>query len=395
MTFPERVLSRLSEIPDLRLFPGAPLRDHTRFRLGGPCWLLADAVTERAFEMAYQTFVWSNLRWTSIAGGTNLIVSDAGYPGAVLRFSGTNMKKQPVSDTGCFVEVGAGVELNALIDFANEHGLAGMESMAGIPGWVGAAIYGNAGAYGQSIHQRVRSVRFFDGTAVREWSNEECGFRYRHSRFKEDKSLQILSSVLEFQSGDPAYLQAKSRDIRATRDAKFPPTMACAGSIFKNLLWKDLPEAAQTAVPAKSVIEGKVPAGWFLEQVGAKGMQSGGIRVADYHANLLYNTGDGTAADLLALLDTLKTRVRHQFNLVIEEEVQFVGFEVDWLVPPGEIDRLMPPDLAPVLTENNPVLTDVAPLAGQGELLRLLPAAAGARPCVHPVRGPLTLRELL
>lgn len=395
MTFPERVLRRLSEIPGLRVLHGAPLREHTRFRLGGPCWLLADAENERAFELAYQTLAWSNLRWTSIGGGTNLIVSDAGYPGAVLRFSAANIKKKTVPDTGFFVEVGAGVELNALVDFANEQGLAGLESMAGIPGWVGAAIYGNAGAYGQSMHQLVRSVRFFDGTAVREWQNAECGFRYRHSRFKEDKLLQILSAVLELRPGDAAELQAKSRDIRATRDAKFPPTMACAGSIFKNLLWKDLPAEAQAAVPAKSVIEGKVPAGWFLEQVGAKGMSYGGIRVADYHANLIYNTGNGTASDLLALLDALKTRVRHQFNLVIEEEVQFVGFAVDWLVEPEEISRMAPPDLARVLTEDNPVLTDLAPSAGQAELLRLIPAAAGGRRCVHPERGPLTLRELL
>ncbi|MFN0104989.1 MAG: UDP-N-acetylmuramate dehydrogenase [Bryobacteraceae bacterium] len=323
MTLPQQVLHRLSQAAGLRVLPGAELRYHTRFRLGGPCWVLADAETPRAFEQAYRILASSQLCWTSIGAGTNLIVSDDGYPGAILRYSAAE-----ITANGSTVTVAGGAELNALIDFANADGLAGIESMAGIPGWVGAAIYGNAGAYGQSINQRVESVQFFDGESTREWSNEECGFRYRHSRFKEDKSLQILSATLKFQPGDRAALESKSKEIRAIRDAKFPPTMACAGSIFKNFLFKDLPEKARAAVPANRIIEGKVPAGWFLEEVGAKGFQVGGIKVADYHANLVYNTGPGTAQDLVTLLTELKTRVRRRFDLSIEEEVQYVGFKI-------------------------------------------------------------------
>jgi len=324
MTIPKEVLERLSVIDGLRLLPGAELRHHTRFRLGGPCPLLADAENAAAFAQAYRVLAGSGLRWTSIGGGTNLVVSDSGYAGAILRYSA-----HQIVVTGTRIDVDAGAELNALIDAANAHSLAGMEAMAGIPGWVGAAIYGNAGAYGQSMHQRVASVRFFDGQATREWSNAACGFRYRHSRFKEQKAYQILSATLAFAPGSSEIQSETSRQIRASRDAKFPPDMACAGSIFKNLLWKDLPEAARAAVPASRVIEGKVPAGWFLEQTGAKGMQCGGIRVADYHANLLYNSGTGTAANLLHLLAELKGRVHREFGLLLEEEVQFLGFETD------------------------------------------------------------------
>lgn len=339
---------------------------------------------------AYRILAWSNLRWTSIGGGTNLIVSDEGYPGAILRYSAAGLAVD-----GDTVVVDAGAELNALIDFANGHGLAGMESMAGIPGWVGAAIYGNAGAYGQSMHQRVESVRFFDGANVREWPNAECGFRYRHSHFKSHKQLQILSARLRFAAGVAADLAAVSARIRATRDAKFPPSMACAGSIFKNLLLQDLPPRAREAVPADRVIEGKVPAGWFLEEVGAKGMESGGIRVADYHANLIYNTGTGTTADLLRLLAELKSRVAERFDLTIEEEVQFVGFDTDWILPVAVMDVARPVRLLPVLTEDNPALTDLSLEPAPAEVLRLIPAAAGARPCRHPSRGAVTLLELL
>jgi len=390
MTLPERVFHRLSQVEGLRVLRGAPLRDHTRFRLGGPCWLLADAQSPEAFQAAYRVLSWSNLRWTSIGAGTNLIVSDDGYPGAVLRYSAS-----AITASGNTLTVDAGAELNALVDAANAHSLAGMESMAGIPGWVGAAIYGNAGAYGQSIHQRIDSVRFFDGDAIREWNNEECGFRYRHSRFKEHKDFQILSARLHFLLGDRTALEDRSRQIRAGRDAKFPPTMACAGSIFKNLLLNELPPAARNAVPPSKVIEGKVPAGWFLEEVGAKGLQSGGIRVADYHANLLYNTGDGTATDLLALLADLKSRVQSRFGLTIEEEVQFLGYDIDWLIPPADIAATRPSSLTQVLTEDNPVLTSLDPEPNSAELLRLIPRAAASRPAIHPTRGPITLQDLL
>ena len=319
MTLPQHVPHRLRQVDGLRVLPGAELRHHTRFQLGGPCWFLADASTPQAFKEAYKVLAASNLRWTSIGAGTNLIVSDDGYAGAVLRYSAAEITADARTAT-----VDAGAELNALIDFANAHALAGMETMAGIPGWVGAAIYGNAGAYGQSIHQRVESVQFFDGSAIREWTNEECGFRYRHSRFKDHKAFQILSAKLTFEPGNREAQQEKSKQIRAARDAKFPPEMACAGSIFKNFLLKDLPEKARAAVPANKVIEGKVPAGWFLEEVGAKGLQIGGIRVADYHANLIYNAGGGTTGELLALLAELKNRVNDRFELSIEEEVQFL-----------------------------------------------------------------------
>jgi UDP-N-acetylmuramate dehydrogenase len=114
-------------------------------------------------------------------------------------------------------------------------------------------------------------------------------------------------------------------DILKVRNEKFPVTMRCAGSIFKNLLVRDLPPEVADTVPPAVVREGKVAAAWFLEQVGAKGMQRGQIEVAKYHANLIYNTGDGTASDLCALIAELKRRVRDRFGMELQEEVQYVG----------------------------------------------------------------------
>jgi UDP-N-acetylmuramate dehydrogenase len=215
--------------------------------------------------------------------------------------------------------------LQDLVDFSIERGLAGLETLSGIPGSVGAAVYGNAGAYGHAISERVLKVRFYDGRTVRVCDNRECQFQYRESIFKRRKDWIIFSTELRLDAADARVLRETADGILKVRNEKFPVTMKCAGSIFKNLLFRELPADAAAQVPAPAVREGKVPAAWFLEQVGAKGMVRGDIHVAAYHANLIYNAGAGTAADLCALIRELKGRVAERFGIELEEEVQYVG----------------------------------------------------------------------
>jgi UDP-N-acetylmuramate dehydrogenase len=198
--------------------------------------------------------------------------------------------------------------------------------MTGIPGYLGGAVYGNAGAYGQSIQERVQSVLATDGKSVTEFSNTDCEFIYRDSWFKRHKEWLILSTNLHFEKGDAAELRKAAFEIREIRDKKYPPAMRCAGSIFKNLFLANLPPHVQAEVPAKLVREGKVPSAWFLEQAGVMGLRRGDIQVASYHANLIYNDGAGTAADLVAVVKECKTRVADRFGFELEEEVQYIGF---------------------------------------------------------------------
>lgn len=321
MSFAE-AFSRLASIPGLQVSENQPLAEHTRFGIGGPARVFADTESEPAFIEALRAARASGLPWMVIGLGTNLVVHDAGCESIVLRYRGGR-----IGIEGNRVTVEAGAVLQDLVDFAVDHGLAGLDRMTGIPGQAGAAIYGNAGAYGSSTSDFVRSVRFFDGDTVRELDRDGCEFRYRSSIFKQNKHWLILSATLEFAPGDAAALRAKANEIRAIRDAKYPPTMQCAGSIFKNLILAELPQRAQAQVPPEIVKGGKAPSAWFLEVSGVKGMRSGGIHVADYHANLIYNAGGGTARQLVEVIDELKRRVRERFGIVLEEEVQFVGFE--------------------------------------------------------------------
>jgi UDP-N-acetylmuramate dehydrogenase len=316
----EETHTRLAEIPNLTVSQQTPLSRYTRFGIGGPADLYAETASAEAFIAALSVARASGIPTMLIGGGTNLIVSDQGYRGIVLRYRGDRM----LASNGR-ISADAGASLQDLVDFAIAHGLKGLETLSGIPGSVGAAIYGNAGAYGHSISERVLKVRFFDGEALRLFDNDECEFHYRESIFKQHKEWMILGVELLLDPADGAALRSAADDILKVRNEKFPVTMKCAGSIFKNLLMRELPESVAAQVPAATVREGKIPAAWFLDQVGAKGMVRGDIHVATYHANLIYNAGAGTAADLCALIAELKARVRERFGITLEEEVQYVG----------------------------------------------------------------------
>lgn len=312
----------LPDIQGLTFRAGAPLSEYTRFGIGGPADLLIETDEEAAFTEALRRLQEQGLPHVVIGCGTNLVVSDAGFRGTVLRYTADTIRRG-----GHFIECDAGAELMTLVRTTVDEDLEGIQTLMGIPGSVGAAIYGNAGAYGHSISEVTREVRFFDGRTIREVGREGCEFRYRESIFKRNRNWIVLRVRMEFSEGDGPGLRKTADEILAIRNEKFPPTLKCAGSIFKNLHLADLPAAARSEVPDKVIREGKIPSAWFLEQVGAKDSWEGRIHIAPYHANLIYNAGGGTAEELCRMIGRLKKAVYERFGILLEEEVQYVGFE--------------------------------------------------------------------
>ena len=196
----------------------------------------------------------------------------------------------------------AGAVLQDLVDFTCRSRACGRahddgDSRVGGRG----SVWERRGLWTVAGPERAGEVRFFDGSGVRTVDNAGCEFRYRESIFKRNKDWIIFGVTLELERGRCRPRCGRKRPRFSTSGiGNIPPTMKCAGSIFKNLLFDELPESVQAQVPARAIIEGKVPSAFFLEQVGAKGMQNGDIHVADYHANLIYNAGQGTAAELVA-----------------------------------------------------------------------------------------------
>jgi UDP-N-acetylmuramate dehydrogenase len=339
MTMPvsSAAIKRFGAIPNLNVLPGELLAPHTRFQIGGPAAMFCDTTDTAAFTEALRTAKDLALPRIIIGGGTNLVVSDAGFDGLVLRYTGSRIRRD-----GLLLHIEAGAVLQDVVDESIALGLQGLQTMTGIPGFIGGAVYGNAGAYGRSIEELVERVHLTDGDAALTLSNHECRFRYRDSIFKDRKDWIILSAELRFETGDPPQLAKTAAEIRTIRDAKYPPAMKCAGSIFKNLFFADLPARVQREIPASVVREGKVPSAWFLEQVGVKGLRRGDIQVASYHANLIYNDGAGTASDLVAVIKDLKNRVRARFDIELEEEVQYLGFECVNALASERTGRLVP-----------------------------------------------------
>ncbi len=316
----DEAYAALSGVAGLRVAQDVPLKGYNRFDLGGPADLVAS--TKEADALAEALSICRRLELPSyfLGDGSNVIVADEGFRGLVLRYEADTVE---LRNGEVYAEVGA--PLQTLVDFSIDHALEGIHTLERIPGSVGGAVYGNAGAYGRSMHESVTSVRFSDGDGIREFDNAGCEFEYRESIFKRRKNWIVLSCSLALERGDEAALKKEATGIRVVRDEKFPPTMRCAGSIFKNLYFDRLPVAAQEMVPNGAVRGGKVASAFFLDQAGVKGMRRGGIEITSYHANVIYNAGGGTASDLRALIAELKRRVREQFGVEVEEEVQYVG----------------------------------------------------------------------
>ena len=191
-----RLSAVLNEIPGLQCTENVPLSSVTRFAIGGPARILADASSEAALIAALDAVRAEKIPYALIGGGSNLVADDRGFPGVVLRYTA----KHILMDGGV-VRVGAGAVLQDLVDSTITAGLEGLHTMTGIPGWVGGAIYGNAGAYGHSIHEFVESVRFFDGDTIRQVDNAACEFRYRESVFKRHKDWIVLQTTLRLPRG--------------------------------------------------------------------------------------------------------------------------------------------------------------------------------------------------
>ncbi|MBI3379339.1 UDP-N-acetylmuramate dehydrogenase [Candidatus Gottesmanbacteria bacterium] len=263
---------------------------------------------------------WANenkIEYKVFAGGSNVVFPDKGLDCLVIQILGGYIKRQENK----FI-VDAGMLLMDVVSESIDYGLAGLENLSGIPGTIGGAVVGNAGAYGHSISEVVEKVEIWDGKEKRLLTNSECNFSYRESIFKE-KPFLVLKVTCKLEKVDSNRLKTISADIIRMREKKYRPGIKCPGSFFKNILTSEIDKDALGRIDTNKIVFGKMPAGFLLEEVGAKGMQVGGIKIADFHGNLFINTGGGTAADVKKLAGILKQKVKEKFGIVLEEEIRY------------------------------------------------------------------------
>ncbi len=304
----------------MRFEKGKFLKRLTTLGIGGKAADFIEVKNEMEMEKLFRE---NRKRWRVIGSGSNIVASDFGFHGLVIKIG---IKAFGVR--GKTVYAGAGSNLLDFIKKINKLGLCGMEKMAGIPGTVAGAIYGNAGAYGQEIKDSVSRIKIFDGKQFKWIKKGDCEFGYRTSVFKKKKDWIIVGVEFHLATRSPSVLNKISKDIIELREKKYKPGLLCPGSFFKNIIVKDLKPIVREKLLSKidnsKIMYGKVPAGYLLEEVGAKGMRSGGMRVAKHHGNLIYNAGGGKARDIIKLARILKDRVSKKFGVRLEEEVQYL-----------------------------------------------------------------------
>lgn len=302
------------------------LAPYTTFKVGGKASLFVEVSSPIELAEALETADRESVPVFILGGGSNVLFSDNGFPGLVIRMVDGGIL---VRGDGC-ITAGSGIPLQEVVHTAAENSLAGIETLAGIPGSVGGALRGNAGAFGNDIGRHVVSVKTFhkETGMVKEVLAKDCAFGYRESYFKKHPHTIILSAVLKLKpDGHRTDIRRVMRETIAKREEKHSQTALCAGSFFMNPVVSDRNLQRDFELESGATCrEGKIPAGWLIDLVGLRGKSIGGAMVSMEHPNYLVNTGNAKAEDVVMLSSLIKTRVRDELSVMLQEEVQLVGF---------------------------------------------------------------------
>ncbi len=304
MSFSESFIKNIAEIGiDAQLFFDEPMSNHCSFKTGGNADLLMIPKSKQAVEDIINLAKWEKLPVYFIGNGTNLLVSDKGIRGIVVKTAG-GLNELTCEDDVIFSS--SGVSLLKLCLFALENSLSGLEFAYGIPASVGGAVYMNAGAYGGEIQDRlIYSEHLDEAFKTVRLEKNDLEFSYRHS-FYCDKSYLITGAAFRLEKGDPREIKAEMNNIFSKRKEKQPLEFPSAGSTFKR------PEGFYAAA--------------LIDECGLKGRSVGGAQVSEKHAGFIINKGGATTAEILELIELVRETVRNEKGVTLETEVKKIGF---------------------------------------------------------------------
>lgn len=311
-----------------RLKENELLAKHVHIRIGGSADLYLETKSSDEIVQAVEAALADGLPYVVLGGGSNTLPSDDGFRGLVIQVAHRNWSVE-----GSRVTAEAGVLSGFLARKTAEAGLTGFEWAVSLPGTIGGAVRGNAGCFGGEIKDVVSSVEVLhvaNGRAER-WTcrSEECDFRYRESAFKRSKDI-VLSVTLSLTPAPKEACLAKIEDVLSKRKEDQPSDAPSAGCMFKNFDFKDEADLAKlkerVEIPETFLRAKRLPAGWLIEQADLKGKTIGAAKVSEKHGNFLLNLGGATASDVLQLISLIKMRIRDDYGVQLEEEVQLLGF---------------------------------------------------------------------
>ena len=335
------------------------LSKYTSFRVGGPATKIVQVSTEAEIIAAIEEAGDSPI--LIMGAGTNVLIADKGFEGTVIRISNNSVQAEVDACSGATLTIGAGEDWDTFVQTTIDRGFAGLETLSGIPGTVGAAPIQNIGAYGHEVSEFITRVRTYDRQekALKTFTNSECEFSYRNSYFKAHPGRYVVIEV-QFQIrrgelSDPiTYVElSKKLGIEPGEKAPVVATRAAvlelraskgmllknddhdswsAGSFFTNpIISQQAADLLPNAAPKWSLNDGrvKVSAAWLIENSGIhKGDELGGARISTKHVLALSNSGNATAADIAELAKRARNQVKEVFGITLEAEVNLVGVEI-------------------------------------------------------------------
>lgn len=303
-----------------------PMDQVTTLQIGGPAKKFVTVKTPEQLLEAIRYAKGQKLPYLVIGGGSNLLVADEGINYLVIKNEIADISTSKMGSDSFEVSVKSGAPLQELVDYSIKHGLTGLQKLTGIPGTVGGAVYGNAGAYGQTISDHLTAVSILNtnNETIEQLNTSDCHFYYRDSIFKKTRDI-ILEVKFQLEPEDPQVLAREAQDVLSKRLVKYPPGIKCPGSFFKNLVIAKIPPEILKNIPPGKIVYGKLPAGALLEEVGAKGQKLDGIEISPKHANLFINKDNGTAKAFYELAKTYALKVKQKFGITLEPEVQLIN----------------------------------------------------------------------
>ncbi len=297
-----------------------PLAKFSTFKIGGPADFVITVIDVKQMASVLSFLSGRNIPYFILGGGSNVLFPDAGWHGAVIL---NHCKKITVNGTSITAEAGAA--LSQIVLQSIGEGLTGFEWAAGIPGTVGGAVRGNAGARyafcGGEIKDSLVSAEVWSQNETLAFTNEDCAFAYRDSTFKHDGGV-VLSATFAFETGSKLQSVATMQKVIVERQGKHA-TEPSAGSFFKNVMladWKRDP----SELPPRFMEYKKIAAGWLVDQVEMKGYRVGDAMVSETHGNFIINAGGATQADVLKVVEKVTEEVYNRFGITLEPEVQIV-----------------------------------------------------------------------
>ncbi|MFO7806934.1 MAG: UDP-N-acetylmuramate dehydrogenase [Candidatus Moraniibacteriota bacterium] len=304
------------------------LKEYSTFKIGGKAKYFVEIKRLDELKKVLNWALKEDVKYFVLGGGSNVLFSDEGFDGLVVRIKKDDLEL----DGKNRIISGAGSKLSDLMNFSIEKNLSGLEWAAGIPGTVGGAVRGNAGAFGSEMKDsiiRVQALKIDNNDIkLKEFSKSECEFGYRESLFKKKNNLIIWEVELGLEEGSAEESKQKIKEIIQKRKQKQPSLEEyySAGSVFKNPeVGKEIIDLFQkeTGVASK---DNKVPAGWLIDMCDLKGLEVGGAKISPDQANFIINKGDARSQDVATLISLIKQKVRNNYGIQLREEVQLVGF---------------------------------------------------------------------